>query len=134
MKRLFLLIGLVVFLTPSLVSAKEPTLKNFLNNIYYNKETLLTCSELELSFRIIEKKILFFDAREVVVSYGLFSARMFPTYFSSDLIEGDIDYEVYPWLDKFKIYPNLKEVVVTRFQDNDYLFREKKCKLLERYP
>ena len=113
MKKLLLLVGLVVFLTPIVVNAEN----NFLDKFYYKKEQYLGC-ERGFSFRILKKNILFFDLSKVVVNISeMWTLYLVKTNFNDDFIEGEV-----PWenaLDKFKIYPNEPMVEYTCFYNNN---------------
>mgnify|MGYP004143563341 CR=1 FL=1 len=108
MKKLFLLIGLVVFLMPTFANAE----KDFLEKIYFEEEQYLGCDR-EFSFYILRKKVLFFDFSKVVVDNGMFTFYLKTNYFTDDLIEGEKDvFENKKVIFKFKIHPSLPEPMV----------------------
>ena len=106
MKKLLLLVGLVVFLTPSLAKAEL-------------KLTYLVC-EREMYFEIKEKSFFFFNFNRV----KLYVENMVTTYlkktnFNDEFIEGVFQAPFGHGLDKFKIFPNELIVEWERFDNND---------------
>ena len=118
MKKLLLLVGLVVFLTPSFANAE----KDFLEKIYFEEEQYLGCDR-EFSFYILRKKVLFFDFSKVVVDNGMFTFYLKTNYFTDDLIEGEKDiFENKKLINQFIIHPSLSKPMVEYFSiDQDGL-------------